>query len=386
MALTTCGKIGIIHIRLLNTLSTHTEQRPWLVLLATSPVRAEHRLQQQNMQEEKDDHPAPFQLFVPYTAMQPNSSEDQPHDEELSLRSALRRYVFVNGNEHLLESLMTEWNRLFADKLYFMKNGAGNNARIKQSDMDRLRKACLGNSNEIGLPVSIGNVKPGQRISLVNTPFEKEDCEYEVVSVKKKSGGIVELQVKMKLFSIDFDHITITYCDTDDCSSNAELVSSSQRKLLDILRRRVNRKGTPITEYEDQKTLNDIFSHHDTLFPEGAMKRHFLALMLICAHLQNDETSVGNYREAVEKELDKISHICESKAATDTRAYLHVALYIATGEAKYREQAKAYVRKYNPSSLYLRKFISTMSKREASRFLGPKARKKYKNALPDRER
>ena len=327
------------------------------------------------MQEEQNGHPACFRLFVPFTAMEAVGAADLQSPSGFSLRAALRRYVFVQGDESLLKSLMVEWNKSFEDKLFFLKDGSKNNARIKQSDMDKLLQACLGDAGQFDFSMSLGKVQPGQKISLADTPFESEDCEYEVVSVKKKTAGAIELQVKMMLFGIDFDNITVTYKDADDSNNNASLVSSAQRRLLEIFRRRVNRKETPVTAYKDQKTLNDIIAHRDTVFPEGAMKRHFLALMLICAHLLADEACVTRFREAVEAELATFSRIRESKAATDTRAYLHVALYIATVEAKYRNLAKAYVRNYEPSSPYLRQFVSTMSKREASRFLGPKARK-----------
>lgn len=329
------------------------------------------------MEEELDGRPASFRLFVPYTAMSVDGVPEQPLSDSLpSLRSALRRYIFVEGNERLLKSLMLEWNKLFRDKLFFLKNGSGHHARIRQSDMEKLRTACLGDAGQFDFKVSLGDLKPGQLISLPNTPFESRDCLYEVVSVRKKKAGIVELQVKMMLFGIYLNTITVTYNDAADSTSNATLVSLAQRRLLDIFRRRVNRKETPVTMYEDRKMLTDIFSRRDTMFLEGAMKRHFLALMLICAHLLGDEYGVERFRKAVEKELADLSHIRESKAATDTRAYLHVSLYIATGEPVYRDLAKTYVRKYEPSSPYLRQFVSTMSKREASRFLGAKARKR----------
>ena len=60
----------------------------------------------------------------------------------------------------------------------------------------------------------------------------------------------------------------------------------------------------------------------------------------------------------------------ESKAATDTRAYLHIALYIATKKSEYREMARDYVRKYDPKSQCLRQFVSTATKREARKFFG----------------
>ncbi len=357
--------------------STIAENRPWLVLLATSPARTEYRLRKENMQQEqRGEADSCFRFFVPYTAMEAGEAASDQSPSGFSLRSALRRYLFVKGREGRLKELMTVWNKSFDDKLFFLKDGSKHIARIKQSDMDKLRKACLCDASQFDTSVALGNVQPGQKISLVNTPFESDDCEYEVVSVRRKAAGTIELQVKMVMFGIEFDNITVTYNDTADSDSNASLVSSTQKRLLDIFRRRVNRKETPVTEYEDQKTLNDIFSHRDTIFPEGAMKRHFLALMLICSHLLGDEQGVVHFRESVEKELAVISRVRESKAATDTRAYLHIALYIATGEARYRDQAKTYVRKYAPSSPYLRQFVTTMSKREASKFLGTKARKK----------
>lgn len=359
----------------MSTRSTSIEQRPWLVLLTSSPQKAEYRLQQWNMHEEQNGHPACFRFFVPYTAMETEEAIEENTDAVLSLRSALRRYVFVEGNEDLLRHLMQEWNRSFAEKLYFLKNGSMSNARISQSDMDKLQKACTGDAGLLDMSASLADVKPGQMIRLANTPFENDDCKYEVVSIKKKKGGTIELQVKMVMFGIEFDHITVTYTDTADSKSNASLVSSAQKRLLEIFRRRVNHKETPVTEYEDRKTLTEIFAYSNTVFPEGAMKRHFLALMLICAHMLGDEAAVNRFRIGVETELDTISHIRESKAATDTRAYLHIALYIATKQPKWRNLAKIYVRKYNPSSPYLRQFVSTMSKREAMKFMGAKARK-----------
>ena len=359
----------------MSTQSNSIEQHSWLVLLASSPQKTEYRLQQWNMQEEQKGNPASFRLFVPFTAMETEGAAEEKPDAGLSLRAALRRYVFVEGNEELLHHLMLEWNKLFEDKLFFLKTGSKANAHIRQSDMDKLQKACMGDAGRMDMSASLADVKPGQMIRLVNTPFENDDCEYEVVSVKKKTGGTVELQVKMVMFGIEFDHITVTYTDTADSKSNASLVSSAQKRLLEIFRRRVNHKETPVTEYEDQKALTEIFAQSNTVFREGAMKRHFLALMLICSHMMGDEAAVNRFRIGVEKELEDISRIRESKAATDTRAYLHISLYIATKQPKWRDLAKVYVRKYNPSSTHLRQFVSTMSKREASKFIGPKARK-----------
>jgi hypothetical protein len=48
----------------------------------------------------------------------------------------------------------------------------------------------------------------------------------------------------------------------------------------------------------------------------------------------------------------------ESKAATDTRTYLWIALYISTNDPAYRDAAKRYVQDYDPKSPKLRRFVS----------------------------
>lgn len=344
--------------------------KPWLVLTATDPRHVEYRLGQKNMEEEQDGNQPCFRYFVPYTFLSPNHSEGDLSKSNFSLRSALHRYLFVEGDDAILESLIREWNRTSEDKVFFLRDASSNKAQISQQDMDKLVAACSDEEVRLDMPLSLHDLKAGDEFSLVNTPFAKEDTTYRLLSVRRRKGGLLELQVELRIFNIPFRNLFVTYPDTSDSERNASLVSAAQKKLLDIFRRRVNRKETDVTRYQDRKTLEAIYEQRDTPFPDGAMKRHFLALMLICAHLSGNEEGKARLTEAVRRELADIARLRESKAATDTRAYLHVALYIATGEPKYRELAKTYVQKHNPQSPYLRQFVSTSAKRQAAKFLG----------------
>lgn len=368
-----------------------SDSKPWFVLVAMSPERVEYRLLKRNMHQEELMSQEPdarkrqemqrflFRLFVPYTAMESNK-EDDASLTGITLRSALHRYLFVSGDENLLKNLMVEWNNMFADKFFFLKDGSKNIAKIRQSDIDKLCEACLCDQSKIVPDLSLYHVKKGDTVRLVNTPFANDDCLYEVVEVTPKQDGSVELKVKMRMFGLDFDNISVTYNDPLSYDSKASKVSVVQKKLLDIFRRRVNGKETDVSRYEDQKALVSIITNDDILFHDGAMKRHYLALMLMCVHLQGDEARVKQYGDEVTKELAVLARLRESKAATDTRAYLHISLYIATGEPKYREMAKNYVRKYDPSSPYLRQFVSTMSKREAGKWIGQKGRNVWRKS------
>lgn len=345
---------------------------PWFVLVVSDPKQAENRLLRKNMQDENDGQPVSFRMFVPYTYMSDDSHAEDHSKGVFSLRSALRRYVFVQGDGTLLDALMRQCNRDTADKMFFLRDSSRKPAIISGTDMKQLMVACSDDSVCLGLPMIISDLKPGDEFTLENTPFEKKDTSYKIVDVKRRKNGIVELQVEMTIFNIPFRNMFVTYHDAVSNDSNAAMVGTIQQNLLSIFQRRVNGKCTAVDNYHDRKTLLSIYEKRDTPFAPGAMKRHFLALMLICAQMMGQEEGRQHFREEVEHELAEIGRLRESKAATDTRAYLHVALYIATGAPQYRTLAKSYVKKYNPQSQYLRKFVTTMSKRQASKVIAKK--------------
>ena len=105
------------------------------------------------------------------------------------------------------------------------------------------------------------------------------------------------------------------------------------------------------------------------------MSRHYLALMLICARLMGDEKALQQYVGLVDAELGDLSRLRESKAATDSRAWLHIAMFIATGKPHFRNQAKAYIRQYNPKSTYLQQFVKQSCKTAGERWIGLKKKR-----------
>ena len=84
--------------------------------------------------------------------------------------------------------------------------------------------------------------------------------------------------------------------------------------------------------------------------------------LLICAHLCRYTADEELLREELLEILSQINKRSESKAATDARAYLWIALYISTNDPMYRDAAKLYVREYQPKSAKLRSFVSLIRK------------------------
>lgn len=346
--------------------------KSWHVLSATNPRRLKDRLLWEIM--EADRHPAQpravYTIFCPFTFMPSDGTSKMIAKDAFSLRMALRSYVFVQCEERPLVSRVLSWNAMYDDKAFFLRDSDRNMAQISNADMLKLISVCSEDNFNSSHLVSLKDLEVSKVTSLSGTPFERDDTQYRVLEVRRHKGGLVDLRIELTLFNVTFNDLWVTVRNVDDSRENGHLVYDMQRYLLDIFRRRVNRKETDLTRYEDNLKLQAIYDRRDLILPDGPMKRHFIALMLICSHLKHEPEGVDRFKREVLTSLDDISGLRESKAATDSRAYLHIAMYIATGNPEYRTRAKDYIQKYNPKSASLRSFITTSCKHQARKWIG----------------
>ena len=342
----------------------------WYVLTTSNPKHLENLIAQANALK-----PGQYDSYCPYTRL-PEESGRTDADSQFSLRAALRRYDFVRipktTSELQFMAAVSEWNRSSVNSILFLRNGDRTNAKVSNGQLNRMRACCdavlIKPEN-----LSLRDLKKGDEISLAGTPFDAEGDEHRkciIQSVTRKKGGLVELRVEMPLFNVRFSNLTITLEDGGASKKASDLVYDAQQKLLAIFRRKTNNKETDATRRQDEKTLQDIFDNRAIALPEGAMSRHYLALMLICARMMNDAKALQQYTGLVNAALGDLSRLRESKAATDSRAWLHIAMFIATGKPHYRNLAKAYLKNYAPKSTYLQQFVKQSCKTAGERWIG----------------
>jgi hypothetical protein len=108
----------------------------------------------------------------------------------------------------------------------------------------------------------------------------------------------------------------------------------------------------------DAAMLTRLFRYRNHHVENEAARNHFLALMLICAHLCRFTAEEEELMGRVLDSLATINKKSESKAATDTRTYMWISLYIVTRDPAYRDAIKQYVRDHQPKSPKLRRFVS----------------------------
>lgn len=362
---------------IIHTESTEDRWSSWYVLTTRNPKHLEDLIAQDNLM-----NGGLYDCYCPYTVI-PDEGKEAKEDGKYSLRAVLKCYVFVrtvkNLDEHQFVSTISGWNRDSSNTTFFLRNADGLNAKVSQRQLNIMKAYC---DKVLIKPenIDVENLRTGQKISLSKIPLGDSHQEGTIQSVKRKKGGIVELRVEINLFNVKFSNLLITLENQSNGNGNSRQIYDAQQKLLNIFRRKVNNKETEATKQHDEQMLQEIMRTGNLSLPEGAMRRHHLALMLICARLMGNEDAIRQYTGMVKGLLAELAPLRESKAATDSRAWLHVALFIATGQPLYRDLAKTYIRLHNPRSTYLVQFVKQSCKTAGEKWIGLK--KKHKKILP----
>ena len=163
--------------------------------------------------------------------------------------------------------------------------------------------------------------------------------------------------MNIRMSGVSKKQIQILNRTTDD-AIRTDFIEYTQNHLLRILNHRVRRASDPTTLERDADMLARIYRYRYYEIKNDSARYHFLALMLISAHLCRYKADEVQLRQQALAAIDDIQQRSAAKAATDTRAYLWIALYISTHDPVYRDAAKKYVQNYQPKSTKLRSFVS----------------------------
>ena len=355
---------------LLTNVGDDKDGEEWYVLTTNNPQHAKEHIERWNLDVEKKHEGEYLMPFIPYTFMDSCVFEQKTMEQKLSIRSALFRYLFIKGAPEAIADLIGDVNKLPKDRMYFLYSTPGNVATINSSDMNRLVSVCSNGGYTFEIPLTKADIKVGNEIRLQDTPFDTGNVKYKIIGYTARKNHVYTVQVELTMFNVTFKKLFVDFRDIPDNTNLSELVGSTQERLMGIFMRMVNNKQLESDKIKDEQLLRSLLENKSVDFPFGAMRRHFLALMLICAQLLKDSEEKTALQKQVEDELMEIGRQRESKAATDTRAYLHIAMFIATKNPVYRELAKTYVREHNPKSSFLRKWVTASSKRQALRLFG----------------
>lgn len=277
-----------------------------------------------------------------------------------------RNLVFLRGTEQDVDDIVTGgWNQSFMVRLHYYKDADGNHATVPDKEMKEFFENCVRYRGFFEVCPSVRELVSLDRVEILTGPFAGHEAD--VVRATHSMGGVhLELNVPIAsgILTVKMKDVRSSQVVRLDTAFSGKIhddfIERSQNKILSVFEHRVKRINDVETRQSDVRKLNEVFRYNQYSVENRAAHAHFRALMLICAHLRHDRQAEETIRGEVESLLEDINRNSPSKADTDTRTYLWIALYISTGVPTYREAAKDYVKVRAPKSRKLRKFVSLM--------------------------
>lgn len=272
--------------------------------------------------------------------------------------------VFLKTTKSDISSLLNdERNTVSQVRLRHYKDTNGTYATVPDKMMQAFMTACVKHSGQLELAPPISSIESMDKVKIIGGPFAGHEAT--VLRVKLTRGAVhLDLAVELlsgvmniKMSDVDKSKVTILSRDAAD-AVRTDFIEYTQNHLLEILKHRIRREEDAAVNRRDADMLTRLYRYRNHEVKHEAARNHFLALMLICAHLCRYAADENQLRDKAQEALAEINRKSESKAATDTRAYLWIALYISTHNPVYRDAVKQYVRDYQPKSNKLRSFVS----------------------------
>lgn len=275
--------------------------------------------------------------------------------------------VFLKATEDDVRTLVEDkWNKAFRVQLRYLIDPATKlPAKVSNAVMDKFYANCIRYRGYFELCPAVDNFEKKDRVEIRNGAFAGHEAF--VVNVRHSKGELhLDLAVQLvsgimniKMLNVKKDDVALLDKNNVD-AIREDFIEYIQNKLLAVYANRVKTRNDAETRLKDAATLNRLFLYNSYNVEGRTARVHFKALMLICAHLRKDVDGEQSLREEAMTLLADINRQSESKACTDKRTWLWIALYISTGDPSYRDAAKQYVRDKQPKSKKLCQFVRLM--------------------------
>ena len=277
-------------------------------------------------------------------------------------------FVFLKTTENDIRTLVSSQDDLVPRlRLRHYLDTNGNKAVVSDKMMHEFLEACIKYRGQFEIAPPISSIEVTDKVQITSGPFA--GYKASVVRVQLSHGAIhLELAIELvsgvmniRMSNVDKNKVTILNRDSAD-AIRTDFIEYTQNHLLSILKHRIDREQDADVNRRDADMLTRLYRYRNHEVKNEAARNHFQALMLICAHLCRYTADEEQLRDKILEALSDINQRSESKAATDTRAYLWIALYISTQDPVYRDALKQYVRDHQPKSQKLRGFVSLIRK------------------------
>lgn len=334
----------------------------WYVMTHPNPAQVEWMLQRENLGEFRGNDapiPEPLEYFIPFQFLLRAPTKAEPttvtedyvdrvvHDlqavEDNGVREALHSYVFIHADENRIAKLLeSEWNRSGRLHLHHYRTISGEPLRVMDDEMHRFMETLRNRQLRyyLGQPIDVMGV--GDTVTLHIAPWEGRKATITRLELRGgRSKLTVTIDILGNLTRVTFPDVhegDITFDDESlERLISGNLLRNFEREVLGILARRFSRKPNEDDRRRDNSRLTRLFGYNGIIINDIDEQRRFTALMLICATLLGEKEAKKQYVAQLEEWLND-----RKEPATDTEAYLMLALFVALRKPALREAIKTY--------------------------------------------
>lgn len=339
----------------------------WHVMLHPNIGNLERCLKETNVDRLQKGLPL-IESFFPYSFIRERAEKEKPINGALPSEE-VRDLAFIYASAETIKQLKSV-GKGYAVYTYlrYYRNQKGESITVPDKMMRIFFNDCVNKRNRYEVWPSISGLKKKDKVRIMTGAFVGNEAYVVDISHSKgKLNLFLAIPLANGLVNICMRNVTrrqITIPDKDNTDAlRDDFIDFTQNNLLEILSRRIKGNINEETARKDVAMLNRLYRYRNYNIEGNVARRHFLALMIICAHLRYDYNTRNALAAQALEEIEAINSQGEARAATDTRAYLLIALYIATRKAEYRDLVKKYVREHDPKSPKLRRFVSIIRKR-----------------------
>ena len=311
---------------------------------------------------EENQQPQPFKFYIPFLYMPVADDSEYTKD----LRSDFHSFVFIQAQASRIDKIMTsDWNTKGRLRLHYYRDHEGKNVVVSDAEVRNLMSTFKDQTLRFFIGQPINEFAAGDKVIL---NIESWAGQKGVVNDIRLRKGKLTMTISVNIFnqtkSINFTDLRTGDITFEDPAKEALFSSTPidhfEEEAIDILSHRFSPTTSRETVQTDAARLKRL-STFDRLYMEEdeADYARFLSLKLICATLRQSKK-----KESLQKEAEKRLAGKDSPTSAD-EAYLMVALFVATRQARYRDAVKSYRNAHPDSPDILRRYHTIVKKMKA---------------------
>lgn len=354
----------------------------WYVLTHPSPSQIEWMLQRENLGTfRRDDSPVsePLEYFIPFQFLLRAPVSPAPvtvtedyvarpvtdllAEEDNGIREALHSYIFIHADEQRVNTLLeSEWNRAGRLHLYQYRTHGGTPLRIPDDEMRRFIVTLRNRQLRYYIGQPLDAIEEGDVVTLRIAPWEGHKA---IITRMEVRGGRTRLTVTLDVLG-NLTRVTFPDVKEGDVTFDDEalerllsgnLVFNFEQEIIAILTRRFRRKPTEDDRRRDNSRLARLYGYHGIIVDNDNDRCRFTSLMLLCATLLGDKEGKKGYVEQLRGWLGG-----HTEPATDTEAYMMLALFVALRDPALRDAVKAYKKSHDDCPIIIRQMFAKVKR------------------------